>query len=93
MKLIPLSMLALLLSLSLLAASPHNPKGTRITRNEAQHIALKQYPGGRVTSAKLEKVHGVLVWSIAIARSNATTVGVAVDARTGRVDPGRKGTR
>ena len=93
MKLISLSALALLLSLSLLAASPHNPKGAKITKNEAQHIALKQYPGGRVTSAKLKTVQGVLVWSIEIARSNAATVAVAVDARTGRVDPGKKGTR
>jgi uncharacterized membrane protein YkoI len=93
MKLISLSALALLLSLSLFAASPHDPKGAKITRNEAQHIALKQYPGGRVTSAKLETVRGVLVWSIAIARSNATSVAVAIDARTGRVNPGEKGTR
>ena len=93
MKLISLAALCLLLSLSLLAASPPHARGAKITRNEAQHIALKQYPGGRVTSAKLETVQGVLVWSIAIARSNAATVAVAVDARTGRVDAGKKETR
>ena len=92
MKLISLSALSLLLSLSLLAASPHDPQGAKITRNEAQHIALKHYPRGRVTAAKLEKVKGALVWSIEITPANAQSVTVAVDARTGRVDPG-KGTR
>lgn len=93
MKLISLSALSLLLALSPLAASPHDPKGAKITRNEAQHIALKHYPGGRVTAAKLEKVRGTLVWSIEIALSGAPPVAVAVDARTGRVDLGKKGTR
>ena len=90
MKRISFSALALLLSLSLLTASPHTPKGARITRNEAQHIALKGYPGARVTAAKLEKVRGILVWSIAIAPANAKPVLVAVDAQTGHVVPGEK---
>ncbi len=85
MKLISLSALSLLLSLSLLAASPRDPKGAKITRNEAQHIALKHYPGARVTTAELETVHGILVWSIAIAPPNAKAVAVAVNAQTGRV--------
>lgn len=87
MKRISLTALSLLLSLSLLAASPHDPKGARITKNEAQHIALKDYPGARVTAAKLEKVRGILVWSIEIAPANAKPVLVAVDAKTGRVVP------
>lgn len=93
MKLIFLTTLSLLLALSPLAASPQHPKGAKITQNEAQHIALKHYPGGRVTATKLEKVQGSLVWSIEITPSNAQPVTVAVDARTGRVDPAKKGTR
>lgn len=93
MKLITLSSLWLLLSLSLLAASPHDAKGAKITKNEAEHIALKHYPGSRVTAAKLETVQGTLLWSIEIARSNAKPVAVAVDARSGRVVPREKGTR
>ena len=87
MKRISFSAVALLLSLSLLAASPHDPKGAKITKNEAQHIALKGYPGARVTAAKLENVRGILVWSIEIAPDNAKPVLVAVDAKTGRVVP------
>lgn len=90
MKVISLSALAFLLSLSLLVASPHGPQGAKITRNEAQHIALKSYPGGRVTSTKLETVQGTLVWSVEITRANAKPVGVTVDAMTGRVVPGKK---
>jgi Predicted membrane protein len=93
MKLISLAALSLLLSLSLLAASPHKPKDAKITRNEAQHIALKRYPGGRVTTAKLETVQGILVWSIEITPSNAQPVTVAVDATTGLVDPAKMATR
>ncbi len=92
MKLISLAALSLLLSLSLLGASPRHPKGAKITKNEAEHIALKHYPGARVTAAKLETVRGILVWSIEIAPSNAQPVVVAVDARTGRVEPGKNKT-
>jgi hypothetical protein len=93
MKLISLAALSLLLSLSLLAASPPGAKGAKITRNEAQHIALKRYPGGRVTAAKLETVQGILVWSIEITPANAQSVTIAVDATTGRVDPAKTGAR
>ncbi len=90
MKVISLTTLSLLLSVSLLGASPHDRKGAKITRNEAQHIALKHYPGARVTATKLETVQGVLVWSVEIAPANAKSVLVAVDAKTGRVVPGEK---
>ena len=93
MKLLSLSALSLLLSFSLLTASPSDSKDAKITRNEAQHIALKQYPGARVTAAKLETVQGTLVWSIQIALPDAKTVAVGVDAQTGRVVPGKEGTR
>jgi uncharacterized membrane protein YkoI len=85
--------LSVLLSLSLLAASPPDSKDAKITRNEAQHIALTQYPGARVTAAKLETVQGTLVWSIQIALPDAKAVVVAVNAQTGRVVPGKEGTR
>ncbi len=93
MKLLSFSALSLLLSISLLTASPHDPKGANITKNEAEHIALKLYPGARVTAAKLEKGKGTLVWSIEVTRSNAKPVAVAVDAKTGRIVPGKRETR
>ncbi|MGI8891451.1 MAG: PepSY domain-containing protein [Chthoniobacterales bacterium] len=83
--------LSLLLGVSFLAASPTNPKGpAKITKNEAEHIALKQHEGARVTAAKLEKVEGVLVWSIDIGQRNGNEITrVAVDAKSGRIIPGK----
>ena len=85
-----LASLSFLLIAPLHAESPLDPKGNaKITKNEAEHIALKHYPGARVTAAKLEKMRDTWVWSIEIARSNAKPVLVTVEARTGRVVRGR----
>jgi len=87
MKLISFAALWLVVSLALLQASPREAQGgVKITRNEAQHLALKRFPGGQVKAVKLEKVEGKLVWSMAIAKpkSKALTA-VAVDAMTGRI--------
>ena len=87
MKIFFLSILSIFLGLSLLAASPQNPKGdAKITKNEAEHIALRQHHGARVTAAKLETVEGKLVWSIEVAQGENRTM-VAVDAMTGRIVP------
>ena len=93
MKLISLSALSLFLTVSLLVAGPHHRRDAKITKNEAEHIALKHFPGARVTAAKLETARGILVWSIVIAPGNAQRVAVAVDARTGRVVSDEKRTR
>ena len=93
MKLVSLFAISCLLAFSQIDASPHDSKEPKITRNEAQHIALRQFPGARVTAAKLETVQGALVWSIEIAPLNAKSVMVAVDATTGRVVPRKEGAR
>ena len=68
------------------AESPLDPKGNaKITKNEAEHIALRKYPGARVGTAKLETVHGQLVWSLELVTTNDGTKPVAVDAMTGRL--------
>ncbi|MGI8431436.1 MAG: PepSY domain-containing protein [Chthoniobacterales bacterium] len=87
MKLISLATLALALCLAPLHANPLNPKGNaKITTHEAQHIALKHSPGARVAEAKLETVHGTLVWSLKIIEpGNKAPQLVAVDAKTGRI--------
>ncbi|MEO5717694.1 MAG: PepSY domain-containing protein [Chthoniobacterales bacterium] len=87
MKLISLAAFALLLCLVPLQANPLNPKGAaKITKNEAQHIALKHYPGARVADARLETVHGTLVWSLKIIEpGNKAPQLAAVDAKTGRM--------
>ncbi len=87
MKLIFLAVFSSLLSCAVLTASPLDPKGNaKITKNEAEHIALKGYPGARVTAANLQKMDGKLVWLIAIAQPDAQPIApVAVDAMTGRI--------
>ncbi len=89
MKLISFAVCSLVLCLAPIQASPLNPKGNaKITKNEAEHIALKRFPGARVTSAKLETVQGRLVWSLQIAEEDARTARpVAVDALSGRIAP------
>ena len=88
MKLISLVACAFILSLSLLLqASPLDPKGNaKITKNEAEHIALKRFPGARVTAAKLETVQGKLVWSLQITKNDSKpSKEVEVDAMTGGI--------
>lgn len=87
MKLFSLATLSLLLCVSLLAENPLKPKGgAKITKNEAEHIALKQHHGARVSAARLTTVEGTLIWAIEIAPSNSKPViHVAVDAKTGRI--------
>ena len=93
MKLISLTALSLLLCLSFLSASPLDTKnGAKITKNEAEHIALKNYPGARVTAARLEKAAGGLVWLIEIASPKTkTAVAVTVDAVSGRIVSDKNG--
>lgn len=75
------------LSLSSLQADPLNPPGNaKITKNEAEHIALKEHPGERVQAAKLETVDGKLVWSLQLIEAKGQPAHhVAVDAITGRI--------
>lgn len=81
-----LASLAFLLSAPLRAETPLDPKGNaKITKNEAEHIALRKYPGAHVTAGKLEKLHGQLVWSLELATAGNGTKPVAVDALTGRL--------
>ncbi len=89
MKSFSLVALSLLLALSVLSASPRErPPGTKITKNEAEHIALKAHDGARVTAAKLETVGQKKVWSIEIAQGSNRSM-VQVDATSGRVLPAK----
>ena len=89
MKLISLAACAFFLALAPLQASPLDPEGNaKITKNEAQHIALKHYPGARVSAAKLETVDGTLVWSLEIVTAPGQAAEhVAVNAQTGHIIP------
>ncbi len=79
--------LALFLAAAPLPASPLDAKGeTKITKNEAEHIALREHPGARIQAAKLETVDGKLLWSLQLVEGKTqATDAIAVDATTGRI--------
>jgi uncharacterized membrane protein YkoI len=58
----------------------------KVSRDQAEKIALAQVPGGTVKEAELEREHGKLVWSFDIATADSRQVmDVEIDAETGAV--------
>jgi len=58
----------------------------KISKAEAQKIALGRVPGGTVKEGEIEKEKGKLIWSFDIATTNRTDITeVNVDALTGQV--------
>ncbi len=58
----------------------------KLSRVEAERVALTRAPGGTVKESELEKEHGKLVWSFDIATPGTTDITeVQVDAVTGEV--------
>ncbi|MBA3652220.1 MAG: PepSY domain-containing protein [Chthoniobacterales bacterium] len=85
MKFFSLATLCLFVGLSIICASPLETKaGTKITKNEAEHIALKQHRGARVTAAKLNTAREGKVWSIEIAQGERRLI-VTVNAMSGHI--------
>jgi uncharacterized membrane protein YkoI len=86
MKFLSFTALSLVLALSSLTAAPSAKEAAKITRNEAQHIALKSHRGARVTAATMETVGGKLVWAIEITGPKAQHIThVNVDAMSGQI--------
>lgn len=70
---------------AMLQAEPEATKD-KITRDEAQHIALKQVPDGSVKSARLERQGNAKFWAVAIARPGAKALSeIRVDSMSGRI--------
>jgi len=58
----------------------------KITKAEAEQIALAKVSHGIVKSAEIEKEKGHLVWSFDIARSGTRDITeILVDAKTGKI--------
>src|SRR5215472_10223874 len=58
----------------------------KVSRAEAEKIALTKVPGGTVKEAELEKEKGKLIWSFDIATTDSKDITeVEVDAMTGEV--------
>lgn len=76
--------IAIILLLSMAAAASASPKPTpKLTKDEAQAIALKQV-SGTVKSGELEKEHGRWIYSFDI-QAGKKVHEVNVDANTGAV--------
>ena len=61
-------------------------KQAKITKAEAEQIALAKVPHGTVKSAELETENGHLLWSFDIARPGAPNITeIWVDAKTGEI--------
>jgi uncharacterized membrane protein YkoI len=73
----------------LLGAAPTEKQLARqakITRNEAEHIALAKVPNGRTSGGELEREHGHLVWSFDISQAGVRDITeVQVDAKSGKI--------
>jgi len=78
--------LSVLIVMLLLCTSPLSQAQQRISRAEAEKIALARVPGGKTISGKLEKEKGRQVWSFDISMPGSRNITeVWVDARTGEV--------
>ena len=61
-------------------------KRAKITKAEAEHIALAKVPHGSIKSAEIENEKGHLVWSFDIARPGTHDITeILVDAKTGKI--------
>jgi len=58
----------------------------KVSRADAERVALAKVPGGTVKEAELEKEHGRLIWSFDITKPGSKTITeVHVDANTGEI--------
>ncbi|MGH8093945.1 MAG: PepSY domain-containing protein [Chthoniobacterales bacterium] len=61
-------------------------KQAKITRAQAEKIALEKVPSGKVQSAEIEKEHHALVWSFDIVKPGSKDIAeVLVNAKTGKI--------
>lgn len=61
-------------------------KEAKITKNQAEHLALTKVPNGIVKTSELEREKGLLIWSFDIAKPGTKDIAeVQIDARTGKV--------
>ncbi len=61
-------------------------KRAKITKAEAEHIALAKVPHGSIKSAEIENEKGHLVWSFDIAQTGSRDITeILVDAKSGRI--------
>jgi uncharacterized membrane protein YkoI len=61
-------------------------KQAKVSKDQAEHIALAQVPHGSVKAAEIENEKGHLVWSFDITTPGTTNITeVLVDAKSGKI--------
>lgn len=61
-------------------------KQAKISKTQAEEIALKKVPNGKIQSEEIENEHNALVWSFDIATPGTKTITeVLVNAKTGKI--------
>jgi uncharacterized membrane protein YkoI len=95
MKFLSFLAVSLILALAPLQADARDTRGgPKITKNEAEHIALQRHRGARVSSARLETVKGRKVWLIELSQQEAAPNRmISVDAVTGHIVSDKKSGR
>jgi predicted small secreted protein len=86
MKLIAIALTAITALALFSTGCAQTTSGAKLTKAQAEAIALQRAKGGTVKSSELEQEHGKLVWSFDIAKAGTKNVTeVLIDAKTGEV--------
>lgn len=60
----------------------------KITKNEAQHLVLKKYPGATIKKCELTGEKGQSVWTLQVVKAGGRdATDVKVDGRSGKILP------
>ena len=83
---VALSALAMGLACAGEASQAELAKQAKVTRSQAETIALATVAGGKVQSAEIEQERGHLVWSFDISQPGTRNIReILVDAKTGKI--------
>jgi hypothetical protein len=86
--LVPFALMALVLPSSVLGAPSEAEllRQAKISKTQAEKIALEKVPNGKIESAEIENEHNALVWSFDIANPGTKNITeVLVNAKTGKI--------
>jgi uncharacterized membrane protein YkoI len=79
-------LVGLFAAVAILASACTTTSKAKVSRADAERIALTKVPNGVVKEAELEKEHGRLIWSFDIATPGSKVITeVHVDANTGEI--------
>jgi Peptidase propeptide and YPEB domain len=68
------------------SSSASTKQSHKITRTQAERIALTKVPGGKVDSAELATSHGKHFWSVYVSKAGSKNAKeIRVDSKTGQV--------